>query len=134
MSSKRDRASAAVFAALGDLTRLSLLAKLTNGEPQSISHLTEGTRLTRQAITKHLRVLENAGVVRSVRVGRESHFEFEPKPLVSARDYLEHVSRQWDDALSRLKSFVETNQLRSKDSRHSGRGGAKSRNPFRIHP
>ena len=108
MSSKRDRASAAVFAALGDPTRLTLLAKLTDGEPQSISRLTHGTRLTRQAITKHLRVLENAGVVRSIRAGRESHFAFEPKPLDNARAYLEHVSKQWDDALSRLKSFVET--------------------------
>src|SRR6185295_19145011 len=73
------KSSAAVFAALGDETRLSLLARLTNREPHSIARLTEGTRLTRQAVTKHLRVLQAAGVVRCVRVGRESRFEFEPK-------------------------------------------------------
>jgi DNA-binding transcriptional ArsR family regulator len=98
---------AAVFAALGDVTRLSVLAKLTSGEPQSIARLTAGTRLSRQAVTKHLRVLESVGVVRGVRLGRESLFKLDPKPLTGARDYLDSVSKQWDDALSRLKSFVE---------------------------
>jgi DNA-binding transcriptional ArsR family regulator len=98
---------AAVFAALGDQTRLSMLARLSAGTPQSISRLTTGTRLTRQAVTKHLRVLEAAGVVRSTRAGRESLFALEPKPLVEARSYLDEVSRQWDDALARLKAFVE---------------------------
>ncbi|MEA2802850.1 MAG: hypothetical protein QOE49_2945 [Rhodospirillaceae bacterium] len=101
------RAKASVFAALGDETRLGLLAKLTNGEPQSISHLTSGTRLTRQAVTKHLRVLQGAGVVRANRVGRESRFALDPKPIVDAQTYLEHVSRQWDNALARLKALVE---------------------------
>jgi DNA-binding transcriptional ArsR family regulator len=101
------RTRATVFAALGDETRLGLLAKLTSGEPQSISRLTEGTRLTRQAVTKHLRVLEDAGVVHSVRSGRESRFVLDPKPIVSAQAYLEHVSRQWDSALGRLKALVE---------------------------
>ena len=96
-----------MFAALGDQTRLSLLARLTNGEPQSIARLTAGTRLTRQAVTKHLRVLEGVGVVRSVRVGRESQFELEPKPIDDAREYLAYVSKQWDDALARLKDLVE---------------------------
>src|SRR4051812_25843959 len=104
------RTSAAVFAALGDETRLSLVGKLTSGEPQSIARLTSGTSLTRQAVTKHLRVLEGAGVVRSVRVGRESRFALEPKPLDEVRAYLEHVSRQWDGALARLKSLVEDEQ------------------------
>ncbi len=98
---------ATVFAALGDETRLSVLGRLALGEPQSIARLTEGTRLTRQAVTKHLRVLEGAGVVRSVRVGRESRFALQPKPLDEARAYLDMVSRQWDDALERLKAFVE---------------------------
>jgi DNA-binding transcriptional ArsR family regulator len=98
---------AAVFAALGDETRLSVLARLARGEPQSISCLTAGTRLTRQAVTKHLRVLEGAGVVSSVRVGRESRFALEPKPLDEVRDYLALVSRQWDAALMRLKALVE---------------------------
>ena len=101
------RARASVFAALGDETRLGLLTKLTSGEPKSIARLTEGTRLTRQAVTKHLRVLEGAGVVHSVKAGRESRFVLDPKPIVSAQAYLEHVSRQWDDALVRLKALVE---------------------------
>jgi DNA-binding transcriptional ArsR family regulator len=98
---------ALVFAALGDATRLSLLAKLCQGEPRSISQLTEHSRLTRQAITKHLRVLEGAGVVHSVRSGRQSLFEFDPQPMEEIRKYLDFVSEQWDQALSRLKSFIE---------------------------
>jgi DNA-binding transcriptional ArsR family regulator len=98
---------ATVFAALGDETRLAVLAKLCNGLPQSISRLTAGTDLSRQAVTKHLRVLANAGVVRNTRLGRESLFELEPQPIEEVRDYLDHVSKQWDDALARLKSHVE---------------------------
>ena len=101
------RTRASVFAALGNETRLSVLAKLCNGQPQSISRLTAGTNLSRQAVTKHLRVLANAGVVRSVRVGRESLFELELRPIEEVRSYLDQVSRQWDDALARLKSHVE---------------------------
>jgi DNA-binding transcriptional ArsR family regulator len=113
MSNKRHSGSAAlkirasVFAALGDRTRLSVLARLANGRAQSISRLTAGTNLTRQAVTKHLRVLEGAGVVRCVRVGRESQFALEPKPIDDVRDYLDRVSKQWDEALARLKSLVE---------------------------
>jgi DNA-binding transcriptional ArsR family regulator len=95
------------MAALGDETRLSMISKLTNGKRQSISHLTAGTNLTRQAVTKHLHVLENAGIVRSIRVGRENQFELEPKPIEDVREYLEYVSKQWDNAVARLKSFVE---------------------------
>lgn len=98
---------ASIFAALGDPTRLAMLAKLADGTPQSISRLAEGTELTRQAVTKHLRVLEDAGVVRSAKVGRESRFALEPKPLHEIRTYLDNVSRQWDDALARLKTFAE---------------------------
>jgi DNA-binding transcriptional ArsR family regulator len=101
------RTRASVFAALGDETRLGLLAKLTNGEPLSIARLTAGTKLTRQAVTKHLRVLEDVGVVFSVKAGRESRFALDPRPIVSAQEYLEHVSRQWDTALARLKALVE---------------------------
>ena len=103
----RRRAPARVFAALGDQTRLSLVAKLGRGQPCSISQLTQGSRLTRQAITKHLRVLERAEIVRSVRTGRESLFELDPEPIEEIKKYLELVSEQWDQALSRLKSFVE---------------------------
>src|ERR1700674_3351357 len=98
---------APVFAALGDEMRLALVAKLCEGQPRSISQLTEGSRLTRQAITKHLRVLENVEIVRSVRSGRESLFQFAPEPIDELRKYLDVVSQQWDQALSRLKSFVE---------------------------
>jgi DNA-binding transcriptional ArsR family regulator len=101
------KARASLFAALGDETRLSVLARLSRGEPQSISRLTAGTKLTRQAVTKHLRVLAEAGVVRSLRSGRESLFELKPQPLEEARDYLDEVSRHWDDALARLKAHVE---------------------------
>jgi DNA-binding transcriptional ArsR family regulator len=100
-------AAASVFAALGDLTRLSLVGKLCRGRPSSISQLAKGSRLTRQAITKHLRVLERAGIVHSLRSGREDLFEFDPKPIESIKDYLNLVSAQWDQALTRLKSFVE---------------------------
>jgi DNA-binding transcriptional ArsR family regulator len=101
------KARAPVFAALGDETRLSIVAKLSAGRPQSISQLTEGTKLTRQAVTKHLRVLERASVVRSLRVGRESIYEFKPEAIDEVREYLSLVSRQWDETLARLKSFVE---------------------------
>jgi DNA-binding transcriptional ArsR family regulator len=101
------RSRALVFAALGEETRLSVLSKLGNGAPQSISRLTHGTRLSRQAVTKHLRVLERAGVVRSVRAGRESLFALQPKSIDGIRQYLDEVSRQWDDALARLNSLVE---------------------------
>jgi DNA-binding transcriptional ArsR family regulator len=101
------QASAQIFAALGDETRLSLVAKLCPGQPYSISKLTEGSNLTRQAITKHLRVLESAGIVHSIRIGRESLFEFNPKPIEGIKQYLDLVSEQWDNALFRLKSFVE---------------------------
>ena len=103
----RNRAPAPVFAALGHGARLSLLAKLGRGQPRSISQLTAGSRLTRQAITKHLRVLERTGVVHNVRRGRERLFELDPAPIRKVRDYLELVSEQWDQALSSLKSFVE---------------------------
>jgi DNA-binding transcriptional ArsR family regulator len=98
---------AAVFAALGDETRLSMLSKLSSGQRYSISQLTEGTRLTRQAVTKHLRVLERACVVHAHPKGRERLFELDPRPLDDATRYLESVSTQWDAALARLKSFVE---------------------------
>ena len=105
-SAKR-RQHAALFAALGDETRLSLLTTLSAGEPRSIAQLTGGSRLTRQAITKHLRVLESAGLVHSVRSGRESRFAFDPAPMNELKDYLARVSEQWDQALGRLKSLVE---------------------------
>lgn len=98
---------AIVFAALGDQTRLSLVRKLSGGQPRSIAQLTKGSNLTRQAITKHLRVLESVAIVHSVRSGRENLFELHPRPIQEAKKYLDFVSKQWDEALTRLKSFVE---------------------------
>jgi DNA-binding transcriptional ArsR family regulator len=111
MSTKRPysaRARAAVFAALGDETRLSLLARLCDGQRYSIAELTEGTKLTRQAVTKHLRVLERVRIVHGTREGRQSLFQFNPQPVIEMKEYLERVATQWDSALARLKSFVET--------------------------
>ena len=96
-----------LFAALGDETRLALVAKLSGGGARSISHLSQGSSLTRQAITKHLRVLESAEIVHSIRSGRESLFEFNPTPMNEMKKYLDAVSEQWDESLARLKSFVE---------------------------
>lgn len=111
MRAKRERIgaeeSAPIFAALGDPTRLDLLARLGRSGPQSIVRLTRGSPLTRQAITKHLRVLAGAGLVRGTRLGRESRWELEPEPLEVARRYLELASKRWDSALARLKRFVE---------------------------
>ena len=101
------RSHAPVFAALGDETRLRLVARLCSGRPHSISQLTEGSKLTRQAITKHLRVLEEAGIVHGARSGRRSLFEFDPEPIEGVKEYLELVSKQWDQALARLKRFIE---------------------------
>jgi DNA-binding transcriptional ArsR family regulator len=101
------RDPAPVFAALGDRTRLALLRRLSDGQRRSITRLSEDTRLTRQAVTKHLRVLENAGLVASIKVGRESRFEYRPEPVAEARSYLDGVAALWDDALGRLKAFVE---------------------------
>lgn len=103
----RRRQHAAAFAALGDETRLLLVAALTGGHARSIAQLAAGSRITRQAITKHLRVLESAGIVRSARLGRESRFELEPAPMRELQEYLARVSAQWDQALARLKALVE---------------------------
>lgn len=100
-------ATAPVFAALGDEQRLRLVARLCHKGPQSIARLTEGGDVTRQAVTKHLRVLEAAGLARGERSGRETLWALEPRPLQKAREQLEAISRQWDDAIERLRAFVE---------------------------
>jgi len=103
--------AAPVFAALGDPTRLALLDRLSASGPLSITRLTAGTKVSRQAITKHLHVLADAGLVRDVRRGREHYWEFEPVQLDQARRSLDLIARQWDQSLARLKSFVEGNDL-----------------------
>lgn len=107
MSRLEARRSAPIFAALGDETRLSLVARLCAKGPLSISALTEGSNVTRQAVTKHLRVLEDAGLARTSREGRESVWTLAPEPLDEARKFLDLVSARWDDALERLKLHVE---------------------------
>lgn len=99
--------AAPLFAALGDETRLALVERLGREGPQSIARLTAGTGVTRQAITKHLNVLADAGLVRSVRRGRERIWTCERRRFDEARVFLERVSAQWDDALLRLKDLVE---------------------------
>lgn len=101
---------APVFAALGDETRLMLVNKLSKGEPRSIAQLTEGSKITRQAMTKHLRVLEEAGVVSSNRTGRESHYVLELQGLHAMEEYLQFVGKAWENSLHRLKLFVESKQ------------------------
>ena len=100
---------APVFAALGDEIRLALVAALCVGGAMSITQLTTGTYISRQAITKHLGVLAAAGLVRGVKVGRERLWEFEPSQLDEARRTLEVIGQQWDHALAKLKFTVESN-------------------------
>jgi DNA-binding transcriptional ArsR family regulator len=96
-----------VFAALGDETRLDLLGRLSVEGPLSITRLSDGTGVTRQAITKHLRALGNAGLVRNARRGRERVFELDVKRLDKAKRYLDQVAAEWGEAAGRLKAFVE---------------------------
>lgn len=96
-----------MFAALGDPTRLRVVGRLSSEGPLSISALSLDAGVTRQAITKHLRALSDAGVVRDRWQGRERIFELEPRRLALARRYLDLVSMQWDAAIGRLKTFVE---------------------------
>jgi DNA-binding transcriptional ArsR family regulator len=101
------RGGAPVFAALGDETRLGIVARLCRSGPASIAGLTEGSGVTRQAVAKHLRILEDAGLVRATRAGRESSWQLLQGGLDEARRSLEEISRQWDAALDRLRAFVE---------------------------
>jgi DNA-binding transcriptional ArsR family regulator len=99
--------AAPLFAALGDETRLALVARLVAGGPQSITRLTSGSSVTRQAITKHLHILADAGLAHDTQRGRERIWAIEPDLLEEAGHYLEQIARQWDEALDRLKTFVE---------------------------
>lgn len=98
---------AQVFFALGDATRLRLVAVMCAGGLFSITQLTASSDISRQAVTKHLRVLAQAGLVHDVRAGRERLWELDPAPLDEARRSLEQIGQQWDLALGRLKAFVE---------------------------
>lgn len=102
-----DPTPAPLFAALGDETRLHLVTRLSAEGPLSITRLTSDAAVTRQAVTKHLRVLAEAGLTRSTHVGRETIWELEPQPLHAAGAFLDQVSAQWDRALARLQALVE---------------------------
>jgi len=96
-----------VFAALGDETRLDLVVRLCRQGPTSITGLSAGSQVTRQAVTKHLRVMERARLVHSTRRGRETIWELDSDRLAEARHYLDRISHQWEAALGRLRAFVE---------------------------
>lgn len=103
----RMAASAPVFAALGDPQRMAIISRLCQKGPLSVTHLTDGTTISRQAVTKHLRVLEAAGLARSARQGRETVWTLDRRPLTKARDQLDLIARQWDEAIERLRAYVE---------------------------
>lgn len=103
------REAAPVFAALGEATRLAIVAKLCSEGPLSIAKLSEGAGVTRQAVTKHLETLAHAGLVHDTRFGRERIWELETRRLEHARRCLDQIADGWDRALARLKSFVEEN-------------------------
>ncbi|MGE3348079.1 MAG: ArsR/SmtB family transcription factor [Ramlibacter sp.] len=105
MSNEPDLAP--VFFALGDKTRLRLIAVLCAGGAFSIAQLTANTDITRQAVTKHLQVLADAGLVQDLKIGRERLWQFDPTQLEAARQSLEVIGRQWEQALDKLKAFVE---------------------------
>lgn len=97
----------AVFFALGDKTRLQLIAMLCAGGALSIAQLTASTDVTRQAVTRHLQMLADAGLVKDLKIGRERLWQFEPGAMDAARRSLEVIGRQWDQALGRLKASLE---------------------------
>lgn len=141
--SKASARAAALFSALGDETRLALVERLGRGEPLSITQLTAGTTVTRQGVTKHLRVLEGAGLVRSVRHGREALYVLEGGPVGEARALLDTVSAGWDRALGRLEAMLEAEARPTprgapltprraatpSPARRGGRSGARRRGP-----
>jgi len=102
------QALARVFAALGDPTRLKLIAVLCAGGAFSISQLTANTQITRQAVTKHLQVMAAAGVVRDTKVGRERLWQLDPARIEEAKRTLEVIGSQWEAALGKLKAFAGT--------------------------
>jgi DNA-binding transcriptional ArsR family regulator len=105
---QRSEALANIFAALGDPTRLKLVAVLCAGGAFSIAQLTANTQISRQGVTKHLQVLADAGVVRDVKLGRERLWQLEPAQIAEARRTLELIGKEWEIALGRLKTFAES--------------------------
>lgn len=107
MSKAREQQAADVFFALGDRTRLSVVRKLGSGGARSATTLSEGADVSRQAIVKHLQVLEDAGLVSHEKRGREVLYALEPRRLEEAQAFLDAVSAGWDRALERLRQIVE---------------------------
>ncbi|WP_332812954.1 ArsR/SmtB family transcription factor [Ramlibacter sp.] len=101
---------AQVFFALGDATRLRLVAVLCAGGAFSITQLTANTDISRQAVTKHLQVLAQAGLVKDLKIGRERLWQFDPTQVEAARRTLEVIGRQWEAALAKLKAFAEAGE------------------------
>ena len=99
--------TASLFDALGDPNRLRIVIRLADGGPSSTSQVAQGIPVTRQAVTKHLLALESAGLVESARRGRERVWTMRPQPLTEASEYLIAISRRWDQAIDRLREFVE---------------------------
>src|SRR5437899_11419206 len=110
-----------LFAALGDATRLRLLGRLSAGGPLSITRLSEGTGVTRQAITRHLHALGDVGLVRHARRGRERVWDLNRKRLERAKRYLDQIAAQWDDAAERLRAFVEDEHREKSDDQAQDR-------------
>jgi DNA-binding transcriptional ArsR family regulator len=106
-AARQRRESAPIFAALGDETRLFVLARLCKDGPLSIANIAADAEVSRQAVTKHLRVLASAGLVRGSRSGRESVWWLEPRGFEPSRAFLDIISQEWDRTLERLKAFVE---------------------------
>jgi len=102
-----ERKQSAIFAALGDPTRLRLVVRLSRGDALSITELAAGTQITRQAITKHLHVLSSAGLATPARSGREQRWSLDRRRVAQARAFLDRLTQQWDRALERLKAHVE---------------------------
>jgi len=96
-----------LFTALGNDHRLAIVESLSEHGPQSITALAQRAPVTRQAVRKHLAVLETAGLATSERHGRERIWRLQPGPLASAHTYLDQISRRWDAALERLEAHLE---------------------------
>jgi len=99
--------AAPVFDALGDPHRLRMVIWLCDSGPCSTTVVTQSVPVTRQAATKHLALLESAGVVSSTKRGRERIWSVQTALLTDIGDYLERLSRQWDQRIERLRAFVE---------------------------
>ena len=98
---------AQLFAALGEPTRIGVVDRLRDGSEQSITSIATELPISRQALTKHLKVLEAAGIASSRRLGRETVYRIDPVGLVAAERWIADVSDQWDGAIDRLKKHVE---------------------------